>query len=62
MEAQDKAALVKIIKEYPIQEVITELEKVIDDQEDYLVDHGMSDKAKLLSLVAWHLSLLDFND
>jgi hypothetical protein len=62
MEAQDKAALAKIIKEYPIREWYRELEKAIYDQEDYLVDHGMNDKVKPLSLVAWHLSLINFND
>jgi hypothetical protein len=62
MDAQDKAALINIIREYPVQEVVAELLETVEEREDELVDQGLSDKAKPLSLVAWHLGMLDFED
>jgi hypothetical protein len=59
MEDQDKAILVQIVNDYPIQDVMKILKEIIADRTDELSDLGLNDRVKEMSLVAWHLDILN---
>ena len=58
MQDKDLEVLVEMVKEYSIIDLIEALEKIAFAQADELVDLGLSNKAKDLTKVAWHLSIL----
>jgi hypothetical protein len=58
MEDKDLLALAKMVEEYPIQNIIDALHQIISDQADVLSDQQLSDKARELTRVAWHLNIL----
>jgi hypothetical protein len=61
MEDRDLAILAQLVKEYPVQNIMEALEKVVSTQADELVDsgYGHSEMAKELTLAAWHLHLFN---
>ena len=58
MEARDKAALVEMVKEYPIQDIMEVLKEAVGDRIDELIDLELNDKAKEMNSVYWNLLLL----
>ena len=58
MDDQDLATLARLVKEYPIEELIDALHQTIAAEADELVDLNLGDKAKELSKVAWHIGML----
>jgi hypothetical protein len=58
MDYYDLEILSGLVEDYPINDFIASLEKIVAAQADKLVDQGLGDKAKDLTLVAWHLHLL----
>jgi hypothetical protein len=59
MEERDLTILARLVKDYPIQDVMKALEKAFAARADELsdLDLGHSGLAKELSLAAWHLHL-----
>jgi hypothetical protein len=61
MEDRDLAILAQLVKEYPVQDILEALEKIVSEQADELVDsgYGHSEMAKELTLAAWHLYIFN---
>jgi hypothetical protein len=58
MEDYDFEILTCLIDDYPIDVIISSLEKIVATKADQLVDQGLGDKSKDFTRVAWHLHLL----
>lgn len=57
MEDQDFDTLVDIVDRYDIDVVIGALRQVVEEAANDMVELGLNDKAKLMSLVAWNLRM-----
>jgi hypothetical protein len=58
MDRKNSIVLARMVKEYPIHDILSALEKVIGNQIDELSDNGLNDKSKELTRVLWHLQIL----
>jgi hypothetical protein len=57
MDDQDFATLADLVERYDIDVVISALRQVVEVQADEMLELGLNDKAKLMSLVAWNLRM-----
>lgn len=59
MESQDKLILNQMLEDYTVKDFVKILKEVISVHENKLIDNSLADKAKTLSLLAWHLDILE---
>lgn len=59
MDDQDRDALVKMVREYSLQEIVEALKEVAAQHIDELIDMRLNDKAKKMMPMVWHFDILE---